>query len=151
MRFRTSSPKLVSFPPKTPDTLMVQSFNTSHWIEKNNLNKVNLFFCINLYCFLTASVEPALHGVLVEGGMLPSRTILLTPYSMMWDWRVQEQGQCFFIGLSCIFLLYLLIFFPLSSFCLYVGIVGQGSSDWQGGHHSLPALHCRLLLIIILK
>ena len=31
----------------------------------------------------------------------PSRTIFLTPYSMVWDWRVSRYGQCFFIGLSC--------------------------------------------------
>ena len=30
----------------------------------------------------------------------PSGTILLTPYSMVWDWRVSRAGQCFFIGLS---------------------------------------------------
>ena len=26
---------------------------------------------------------------------------LLTPYSMVWDWWVSREGQCFFIGLSC--------------------------------------------------
>ena len=30
-----------------------------------------------------------------------SGTLLLTPYSIMWDWRVSRAGQCFFIGLSC--------------------------------------------------
>ena len=34
-----------------------------------------------------------------------SGTILLTSYSMVWDWRVSLQGQCFFIGLSCLILL----------------------------------------------
>ena len=31
----------------------------------------------------------------------PSGTILLTPFSMVWDWRVSRAGPMFFIGLSC--------------------------------------------------
>ena len=31
----------------------------------------------------------------------PAGTILLTAYSMVWDWRDKEHSQCFFIGLSC--------------------------------------------------
>ena len=31
----------------------------------------------------------------------PSETILLTPYSMVWDWRVSRAGPMLFTGLSC--------------------------------------------------
>ena len=47
------------------------------------------------------AAEPcSTEGVLFRS-QCPSGTILLIPYSMVWDWRFQEQGQCFFIGLSC--------------------------------------------------
>ena len=45
--------------------------------------------------------------------------------------RFQEQGQCFIIGLSCVIsTIVVSIFLAFSSFCLLVGIVGLGSSDW---------------------
>ena len=51
----------------------------------------------------------------------------LKPRSMVW---FQEQGQCFFIGLSwSIPTIVFNSFFSFSSFCLLVGIVGLGSSD----------------------
>ena len=60
----------------------------------------------------------------------PSGTILLTPFSMVWDWRVSRAGPMLFYWPK---LLYpycsLLLFFPFSYFCLQVGIVGLGSSD----------------------
>ena len=80
----------------------------------------------------------------------PCLTILLTLYSMVWTGWFQEQGQCFFIGLNCSIPFCLQLFFNFSSFCLQVGIVGLGSLDRQGIGHSLPALHCRSLLIIII-
>ena len=44
---------------------------------------------------------------------------------------VEEQGQSFFYWPKLLHPYYsLLLFFPFSSLCLYVGIVGLGSSDW---------------------
>ena len=31
----------------------------------------------------------------------PSGTILLTPFSMVWDWRVSRAGPMLFVGLNC--------------------------------------------------
>ena len=53
----------------------------------------------------------------------PRRTLLLTLYSMVCHCAFQEQGQCFFITLSCFIPFCLEIFFSFSSFCLKVGIV----------------------------
>ena len=80
-----------------------------------------------------------MHGVAAEprstAGFLftsrcPSGTILLTPYSIVWDWRVSREGSMLFYCPKLLYHYYnLLLFFPLSSFCLLVGIVGLGSSD----------------------
>ena len=49
----------------------------------------------------------------------PSATILVTPYSMVWDWRVSRAGPMFFYYPKLLYPYYsLLLFFPLSSFCL---------------------------------
>ena len=58
-----------------------------------------------------------------------SGTILMTLYSMVWDWRVSEAGQCHFISLGCSFTFVSFTVFPFSSFLLWVGIVRLGSSD----------------------
>ena len=49
------------------------------------------------------AAEPCSTAALLFPFRCPSGTILLAPFSMVWDWTVgfQEQGQCFFIGLSC--------------------------------------------------
>ena len=49
----------------------------------------------------------------------PSGTILLTPFSMVWDWRVSRAGQCSFIGLSCSILTIVFYSFPLSLLSVY--------------------------------
>ena len=57
----------------------------------------------------------------------PRGTILLTLYSMVWDWRVSRAGPMFFIGLSCSIPFCLLLFFPFFlSICWYrgAGVVG---------------------------
>ena len=72
-----------------------------------------------------------------------SGTIFLTPYSMVWDWWVSRAGPMLLYWPKPIvfysstlllrlqlFYYSLLLFFPFSSFCLYVGFVGLGSSDW---------------------
>ena len=60
----------------------------------------------------------------------PSGTILLTTYSMVWDWRVSRAGPMLFCWPKLHYPCYnLLLFFSFSSSCLKVGIVGLGSSD----------------------
>ena len=61
----------------------------------------------------------------------PFGTILLAPFSMVWDWRVSRAGRMLLYWPKLLYLYYsLLLSFPFSSFCLLVGIVGLGSSDW---------------------
>ena len=57
------------------------------------------------------------------GLLLPSRcstgTILLTPYSMVWDWRVSRAGPMLLYWSKLLYPYYsLLLSFPFSSFCL---------------------------------
>ena len=47
------------------------------------------------------AAEPCSTARLLFSSRCPSGTILLTLYSMVWDWRVSRAGQCFFICLSC--------------------------------------------------
>ena len=57
-------------------------------------------------------------------------TILLTPYSIVWNWRVSRAGQMLLYWPKLLYPYYsLLLSFPFSYFCLLVGIVGLGSSD----------------------
>ena len=44
----------------------------------------------------------------------PSGTILLTPYSMMWDWRVSRARPMRFIGLNCFIPTIVFYYFTLS-------------------------------------
>ena len=49
----------------------------------------------------------------------PSGTILLTPFSMVWDWRVSRAGPMLFSWPKLLYPYYsLLLFFTFSSFCL---------------------------------
>ena len=69
-------------------------------------------------------------------------TILVTPCSMLWDWRVQELGQCLFIPRFLFVSSFLSPpIFLFSSFILWFVIMGLGSSDWYCVNRSLPALH----------
>ena len=46
-------------------------------------------------------------------------TIFLTPYSMVWDWRVSRAGPMLLYWHKLLYPYYsLLLFFPFSSFCL---------------------------------
>ena len=60
-------------------------------------------------------------------------------------------GSITFCWPSCSLPFCHLLFFPFSSFLLWVGIVALGSLDWMGVNCSLPALHSRPFLIIIIK
>ena len=85
------------------------------------------FICI-LMRHLAA--EPHSTAGLLFPSQCPSETMLLTPYSMVWDWRVSRPGPMLFWGPKLLYPCYsLLLFFPFSSSCLEVGIVGLGSSD----------------------
>ena len=71
------------------------------------------------YTYAPPRCKPRSTPGLLFASQCPYGTILLTPYSMMWDWRVSRAGTML---LYCPNLLYpyycLLLFFPFSSFCL---------------------------------
>ena len=76
------------------------------------------------------AAEPCSTAGLLFHSRCPSGTILLTPYWMVWDWRVSRAGPMLLYWPKLLYPYYsLLLFFPFSSFCLSVGIVGLGSSD----------------------
>ena len=66
--------------------------------------------------------EPRSTTEFLFSSMSPSGTILLTPYSMVWDLQVSRAGPMLFYlpKLLCIYDS-LLLFFPFSSSCLYIG------------------------------
>ena len=56
---------------------------------------------------------------LLSPSQCPSGTIFLTPYSIVWDWRVSRAGPMLFYWPKLLYPYYsLLLFFPFSSFCL---------------------------------
>ena len=67
------------------------------------------------------AAEPCSTAGLLFSSRCPSGTILLTPYTMVWDWRFQEHGQCFFIGLSCSIPTIIFYSFSISLLSLYIG------------------------------
>ena len=77
------------------------------------------------------AAEPCSTAGLLFPSQCPAGTILLTRYSMVWDWPVSRAGPMLLYWPKLLYPYYsLLLFFPFSSFCLLVGIVGLGSSDW---------------------
>ena len=63
--------------------------------------------------------EPRSTAGLLFHPQCPSVMILLTPFSMAWDWRVSRAGPMLFYWLQLLYPEYsLLRFFPFSSFCL---------------------------------
>ena len=77
-------------------------------------------------------------------------TILVTPCSTVWDWRVSRAGPMPFYWPSCT-LTFCLLLFSLS-FLSFYGLVlwGWGLRTDRVLNRSLPALHCKPLLIIII-
>ena len=65
------------------------------------------------------AAEPCSTAGFLFPSRCPSGTILLTPYSMVWDWRVSRAGPMLLYWPK-LFYPYnsLLLFFPFSSFCL---------------------------------
>ena len=81
-----------------------------------------------LHAVLWSHIGTLMHRLAAEhrstAGLLfssrcPSGTILLTPYSMVWDWRVSRARPMLFYWLKLLYPYYsLLLFFPFCSFCL---------------------------------
>ena len=74
------------------------------------------------------AAEPCSTAGLLFPSRCPSGTILLTPYSMVWDWwgPIKKQGQCFFIGLSCSIPTIVFYFFPFLFFLSIGWYCGAG-------------------------
>ena len=70
--------------------------------------------------------EPCSTAGLLFPSRCPSGTILLTPYSMVWIGGFQQQGQCFFIGLSCSIPTIVFYFFPFLFFLSIGWYCGAG-------------------------
>ena len=83
------------------------------------------------------------------------RTFILLSVSLWNDlgdpvtYGFQEHGQCPFIGQLLAPFLSPAVF-SFSSFVLWIGIVGLGSSDRWAVNHSIPSLHSQPFLIIII-
>ena len=76
------------------------------------------------------AAEPCSAAGLLFPSLCPSLTVLLTSYSMVWDCRVSRARPMLLYWTKMLYPYYsLLLFFPFSCFCLYVGIVGLGSLD----------------------
>ena len=76
------------------------------------------------------AAEPCSTAGLLFPFRFPSGTILLAPFSMVWDWRVSRAGPMLLHWPKLLYPYYsLLLSFPFSSFCRQVDIVGLGSSD----------------------
>ena len=104
------------------------------------------------YTYAPPRCKPRSIAWLLFPSWCPSGMILLTPYSMVWDWRVSWEGQRFFIGLSCSIGTIVFYSFSLSllSVCRLV-LWGWGlRTDMVYIYITLLALHCRSLLIIII-
>ena len=65
------------------------------------------------------AAEPCSTAGLLFPYRCPSGTILLTPYSMVWDWRVSRAGPMLLYWPKLLYPYYgLLLSFPFPSFCL---------------------------------
>ena len=113
-----------------------------------------------LHAVIWSHIGTLLHRLAAEhlstAGLLfpsrcPSRTIMLTPYSMVWDWRVSRAGPMLFFGLGCCIPTIILYSFSLSLLSVYRLVLwGWGLRTIGCIYHSLSALHCRPFLIIII-
>ena len=98
------------------------------------------------------AAEPRSRGGLLFPSQCPSGTILLTPYSIVWDWRVSRAGPMLFYWPELLYPHYsLLLFFPFSASCLKVALWGWGlRTDRVYITLSQPCT-ADLFLIIIIK
>ena len=65
------------------------------------------------------AAEPRSTASLLFSSQCPSGTILLTPYSMVWDWRVSRAWPMLFIGLSCSIPTIVFYYFSISLLPVY--------------------------------
>ena len=65
------------------------------------------------------AAEPHSTAGLLFHSRCPSGTILLTPYSMVWDWRVSRAGPMLFFVLSCFIPTIIFYSFSLSLLSVY--------------------------------
>ena len=73
------------------------------------------------------AAEPRSTAGLLVPSQRPAGTILLTPYSMVWDWRVSRAGPMLFYWHSLLYSYYsLLLFFPFSFFLSLSWYCGAG-------------------------
>ena len=92
---------------------------------------VALYLCLmcqsGLHAVLLSHISilmrlPAAEPRSTAGLLFPSQylagTLWLTPYSMVWDWRVSDQVQCLFVGLVALYF-FCLQLFSLSLLFLY--------------------------------
>ena len=71
------------------------------------------------YTYVPPRCRTSQHSRTFIPSRCPSGTILLTPYSMVWVWRVLRAGIMLFYWPKLLYPCYsLLLFFPFSSFCL---------------------------------
>ena len=83
---------------------------------------------------------------LVFPSQCPSGTILLIPYSMVWDWRASRAGSMLFIGLSCSIPTIVFYYFSLSLLSVYglvlllAGVFGLIECLSLSLSHALPTL-----------
>ena len=100
-----------------------------------------------LHAVLWSHIGTLMHRLAAEhcstAGLLfpslcPSGTTLLTPYSMLWDWRVSRAGPMRYYWPKLLYPYYnLLLFSHFSSFCLYIG--------WYWGAGVFRLIGCKLL------
>ena len=83
------------------------------------------------------AAEPCSTAGLLFNSRCPSGTILLTPYSMVWDWRVSRSGPMLLYWPKLLYPYYsLLLFFPFSFFL---------SIDWNCGAGVFGQIGCTSL------
>ena len=133
-----TSPPLSSAPSVTPTLPYLRPYPALPSLFKALLNATRCTLLMVLY--LDSMCQCGLHAVLwsligtlmhllaaepcsTTGLLFSSRclsgTILLTPFSMVWDWRVSRAEPMLLYWPKLLYLYYsLLLFFPFSSFCL---------------------------------
>ena len=105
-------------------------------------------------CTASIAAEPHSTAGLLFPSRCPSGTILLTAYSMVWDWRVSRAGPVLFYWPKMLYPFYnFLLFFPslLSVYRFSLWGLGLRTDRVYTVYHSLSALHCRPFLIIIIS
>ena len=96
------------------------------------------------------TAEPCSTAGLLFPSWCPSGTIMLTPFSMVWDWRVSRAGSMLLYWPKLLHTYYSLLIFSLFLFSVY-RLVLWGWGLWTDRLYiTLSALHCRDFLIIII-